>query len=144
MSGATLLSIAGEVLAEALFDEQCYIALGSGDSDWDSIPLTSPIPQPATSQTALLNEIARAAATVTYADANGVVSVPITRYLRFSASFGVGVANGTIREMALVRSNSGVIGSGKLISAINFRAIAKPSGGSDYILSRAIRLAMLG
>jgi hypothetical protein len=140
MANAYVVTLMGEVLARALKDQTLYIAVGSGLADWDS---ANPLPQPAFAQSALQNELARAVATTVYLDDTERAVAGPTRRIECSATFGVGVANGTLREMGIFAYGSGTLGSGKLIAAVNFAAISKPAGGSDYSLARLMRLAFL-
>lgn len=138
---ATMMPLFGEVLAQLLAGQTLHLAVGSGLTDWDG---QSPVPQPPPTRTGLYNELARAVATVSYIDATGAVSVAVTRRIEAAATFGTGVANGTLREMGLFVFGSGTLGSGKLIAANHFTAIVKPSGGGDFALPRLFRLALLG
>lgn len=138
---ATLALTAGIVLARALTAETVHMAVGSGDVAWDA---ETSIPQPTTAQALLLNELGRVVATLEYLDEDGIVTLDETNRIRFSGSFGIGVANGTIREVGIFAFGSGTIDTGLLIASINIEAIAKPAGGGDYTLSRLMRLNLLG
>jgi len=141
MADLVIVTGMGPALAQLLQAETIYLAVGEGLSAWDS---ATPIPQPTTAQATLQNELARAIATVSYLDdSNRVVAGP-TRRLECVASFGVGLANGTLREMGLYAFGSGTLGSGTLIAAANFAAVSKPAGGGDYTLARTMRLVFLG
>jgi hypothetical protein len=137
MANLTIVTSARTAFARALANETVYLVVGSGDSAWDS---ANPIPQPGLGQTTLLNELARVVATVEYLDPTGAVSGSPTNRLRFSGTFGIGVANGTIREYGIMAFGTGTANSGVLIGAINITAINKPSGGSDFSLARYVRL----
>jgi len=140
MADAVVVTLMGEALAQALKETTLYLAVGSGLVAWDT---ASPLPQPAAGQLTLSNELARAVATSVYLDDTERTVGGPTRRIACSATFGVGVANGTLREMGLFAYGSGTLGSGKLIAVVNFAAIVKPSGGSDYSLARLMRLAFL-
>lgn len=134
---ATTMILMGEAFAQLLSGQTIHLAVGAGLSEWDSL---ATIPQPVPSRSGLYNELARAVAVVNYIDEAGSVSVSVTRRIEASASFGAGVANGTLREMGLFVFGSGTLGSGKLIAANHFPAIVKPSGGSDFTLTRLFRV----
>lgn len=140
MADAVVLTLMGETLGRALKDQTLYLAVGSGASAWDTL---SPLPQPAVGNTALVNELARAVATTVYLDDSERPVAGPTRRIECSATFAIGVANGTLREIGIFAYGSGTLGSGQLIAAVNFAAIVKPSGGSDYSLARLMRLAFL-
>lgn len=141
MADAVVVTLMGEALGQLLHDTPIYLAVGSGLASWDT---TTPRPQPVFAQAALQNEMARTLATAVYLNISGQIVAGPTRYVQLSASFGIGVANGTIREMGLFAFGSATLGSGKLIEAVNFAAISKPSGVSDYSLARTMRLNFLG
>lgn len=137
---ATVMIAFGNVVTQLLIGQTVHLAVGSGLSEWDSL---TTIPQPAPNRTTLYNELARAVATVNYIDDAGTISLTNTRRIEASATFGTGVANGTIREVGLFLLGSGTINSGTLIAGIHVAAIVKPSGGSDFALTRALRLGVL-
>lgn len=141
MADAVIVTLMGEALGQLIHDTPIYLAVGSGLASWDT---TTPRPQPAFGQTSLQNELARALATAVYLDSSGQAVAGPTRYVQLSVSFGVGVANGTIREMGLFAYGSATLGSGKLIEAVNFAPIDKAAGVNDFTLTRTMRLTFLG
>jgi hypothetical protein len=140
MPSAYVVTLMGDTLAQALKDQTLYVAVGEGEVAWDSV---TPLPQPASGQIALVNELARVVSTTVYLDESERPVAGPTRRIECQATFAIGVANGTLREMGIFAYGSGTLGSGQLIAAVNFAAIEKPSGGSDYSLARLMRLAFL-
>jgi len=140
MADAIVVTNMGEALARALEEQTLYLAVGSGLSAWDTI---TPLPQPSVGQIALENELARAVATTVYHDDSARPVAGPTRRIECQATFAIGVANGTLREMGIFAYGSGTAGSGYLIAVVNFAALEKPAGGSDYSLARLMRLAFL-
>lgn len=140
MPQAVLMTVGGIAYARLLKESTLHIAVGEGDPAWD---VATTIPQPAATATTLTAELARVVATSQYLDAIGSVSVPPTNYLNCSGQFGIGVANGFIREVGLFAFGTGAADSGILIAAARFAAVEKPAGVDDFVLSRVIRVRYL-
>lgn len=141
MSGtATITDLMGVALGELLRNATVHLAVGAGLAEWDA--LTTP-PQPDRTRTQLYNELARVVASVGYLTPAGNASASPTNRLECTGIYAIGVANGTIREMGLFVGGSAVANSGRLVAVVNFAAIAKPAGGSDYSLTRIMRPVLL-
>lgn len=140
MSGAIIPDTFGVALAELLYGKTLYLAIGVGLAEWDALPAP---PQPGRTQTQLYNEVARVVATNRYLTAIGGVSMVPTNQLECEGTYGLGVANGTLREMGLFVGGTSAINSGRMMAVVHFAAIAKPSGGGDYALTRRIRSVLL-
>ncbi len=126
MAVATMMSVYGIVIAKLIKTQTIYLAIGSGLEGWDDLPTP---PQPGIAQLTLNNELAREIATIEYVDASGVVSVPPTNRLRFSATFAAGVGTGIIREVGVFAEATGALDSGKLVAAQNIRPTINKTAG---------------
>lgn len=78
--------------------------------------------------------------TATFLKAHGPASYTIvhnTARVQATVTFGIGVANGTLREVAMWggQASSSTVG-GDLVNIIRHVAISKPSGGQDFSLTR--------
>lgn len=142
MSTAVVTDQMGLALAELIAAEAAtgiYLAVGEGLAEWDELPAP---PQPDRIRTTLHNEIARVLVSVEYLDEAGAVVLDPTNRLACNGLFGIGVANGTLREMALFVGGA-TINTGHMIAVAHFGAISKPAGGSDFSLTRVMRLVLL-
>ena len=114
-------------------------AVGQGESSWD----TSGTPEPSVTQTTLIDEIARVQPTLTYLDANGNPTTTVTNVVQATAVFGLGVANGSLREQGLFGGTAtSAANTGQMIDAVNNAIISKPSGSGDFVLTRVISLTL--
>lgn len=107
-------------LANLMYDasqggDALYIAIGSGEDQWDTLP-----PNRDRSNLAFVKELARlpvAAENITYMDANDNPSVGPTWRIRVSVNFRGEGAIGTIRETGLFGMGATTdLGSGQLLS----------------------------
>ena len=118
-----------------------YLALGTGNSSWD----TSGVPSPSLSDVALVTEPSsgnfRKIVTAQNVDGSNNVSATPTNRVLCSATFNLGEANGALREWGLFGGNaSTTAGSGYMIDHVTHSVINKPSGGSDFTLVRQVTL----
>jgi len=115
-----------------------YIAVGSGEADWDSSP---PVYRPGTLQ--LSNELARksvASDDIQFLDDQGRTTDQVTTELRISSRFEEGEAEGTLRECGLFVSNGDSrVEPGELLSYFSHARIDKTA---DMLLTRSFRLSL--
>jgi|GEM_PF-5916412 len=129
-SGSLLTAAAVKYLCD-ITPATTKMSVGTGLAAWD---IQSPVPQPAVEQSTLITPLADVALVVAYLDPLGLVSATPTTTLRFTGTFAIGVANGTIREIGVKISNL-LYG---LVNLAGASAIVKPAGGADYVLTRNI------
>ncbi len=114
-----------------------YIAVGSGDTGWDSNP---PAYQRDTQQ--LTHEIARKSVdleNIQFLDTDGNTVARPTSELRIITSFPAGEGTGTIRECGLFGGAGSQTGSGRLLSYFTHPRIDK---STDMSLERSLRLSL--
>lgn len=126
-----------------------YLELGTGDPAWDASP---PPPTASATESALLAPLARSnlliGADWTYLavppTSPETVSGAPTGRVRLSVTFGIGIANGNLREVALYggAAASGTLSTGDITSVIRHTVIQKPAGGSDFALVRILILQL--
>lgn len=136
----TLRVLLAALLAEeAGYGGVLYLAVGAGNPTWD----TTGTPQPDPDQDTLLDELAREAVTVVYLDESGAEVAGPTRFLKISATFDIGEANGTWREEALFGGTAtSSPDSGLVVGLKNFPALEKPAGGEDFAITRTWKLTL--
>ena len=110
-----------------------YVAVGSGEGDWD----TDGTPEPTVGQTDLVNELGRVAPTVVFLDSSNNSTSAVTNRLQVSGTFMDADAVGTWREWGVFGGNAtSAADSGLLINYRTHGATAKPN---DETLVRRVR-----
>lgn len=81
--------------------------------------------------------------TATFAKSHGPSSytiINVTGRVQATVTFGLTVANGTLRELAMYggQTSSSTISTGDLVNVLRHVAIDKPSGAADFSLTRKL------
>lgn len=119
---------------ESGYEGITYMAVGEGNSDWDSIGT----PEPDPGQTTLVAELFRKVVTLGYLDENGDPSVAPTNRLKCTTTFDAGEGTGTWRELALFGGTAtGSPDTGEICAIYNFPAVTKDAG---VALTRVVKL----
>jgi len=98
-------------------------------------------PAPILTDVQLVTELARKVVSVQFVDSLGnVVAGPVNTIL-VTCTFNVGEANGDLREWGLFGGNAtAIVNSGIMVDHVNTTKLTKPSGVSDFSLTRLVTL----
>lgn len=117
-----------------------YMEVGSGNPSWDASP---PPPAASTGETGLIAGINRQAPTLwDWLNQDNTVAGGATARVGAHLTFGIGIANGTLRELAMYggAAATATLGTGTLVNVLRHVAISKAAGAADFSLARLLVL----